>query len=67
MKLTPKPSADLSDVTLADEEYNSIPTDDANRAIIGNTHTIYIYTWTYMDRRVVHITFNYYNCSFSPL
>ena len=27
---------DLSDVTLADEETNSIPTDNANRAIPGN-------------------------------
>ena len=28
--------ADLADVTLADEDNNSIPTDDANRTIIGN-------------------------------
>ena len=28
--------ADLNDVTLADEDNNSIPTDDVNRAIIGN-------------------------------
>ena len=28
--------ADLTDVTLADEDSNSIPTDDVNRAILGN-------------------------------
>ena len=28
--------ADLTDVTLADEDSNSIPTDDVNRAIRGN-------------------------------
>ena len=28
--------ADLIDVTLADEDSNSIPTDDVNRAILGN-------------------------------
>ena len=27
--------ADLTDVTLADEDNNSIPTDGANRAILG--------------------------------
>ena len=27
---------DLTDVTLADEDSNSIPTDDVNRAILGN-------------------------------
>ena len=28
--------ADLTDVTLADEDSNSKPTDDVNRAILGN-------------------------------
>ena len=28
--------ADLTDVTLADEDTNSIPTDDVNRAFLGN-------------------------------
>ena len=28
--------ADLTDVTLADEDSNSIPTDGVNRAILGN-------------------------------
>ena len=28
--------ADLTDVTLADEDSNSIPTDDVNRAFPGN-------------------------------
>ena len=32
----PTPFVDLTDVTLADENNNSIPTDDVNRAIIGN-------------------------------
>ena len=32
----PRPCADLTDVTLADEDSNSIPTDDVNRAILGN-------------------------------
>ena len=27
---------DLTDVTLADEDSNSIPTDDVNRAFLGN-------------------------------
>ena len=34
--LTATLSADLTHVTLADEDNNSIPTDDVNRAIIGN-------------------------------
>ena len=34
---------------------------------LGAQYTYHIYIWTYMDRRAVHITFNYYNCSFSPL
>ena len=33
---TTTPSADLTDVTLADEDSNSIPTDDVNKAILGN-------------------------------
>ena len=28
--------ADLTDVTLADKDSNSIPTDDVNRAFLGN-------------------------------
>ena len=32
----PTPFADLTDVTLADEDTNSILTDNANRAIQGN-------------------------------
>ena len=31
-----RPFADLTDVTLADEDSNSIPTDDANKAVLGN-------------------------------
>ena len=31
-----KTSADLTDVTLADDDSNSIPTDDVNKAIPGN-------------------------------
>ena len=34
--LTPRPFADLTDVTLADEDSNSTPADDVNRAILGN-------------------------------
>ena len=34
--LCPRLFADLIDVTLADEDSNSIPTDDVNRAILGN-------------------------------
>ena len=33
---TDTPFADLTDVTLADEDSNSIPTDDVNRAFLGN-------------------------------
>ena len=36
MYLTTRPYADLTDVTLADEDSNSIPTDDVNWAILGN-------------------------------
>ena len=36
MSVTPRGFADLTDVTLADEDSNSIPTDDVNRAIPGN-------------------------------
>ena len=36
MSVTGKPCADLTVVTLADEDNNSLPTDDANRAILGN-------------------------------
>ena len=36
MSLTPRRFADLTDVTLADEDSNSIPTDDVNRAFLGN-------------------------------
>ena len=36
MSLTARGFADLTDVTLADEDSNSIPTDDVNRAIPGN-------------------------------
>ena len=35
-KVSHTPFADLTDVTLADEDNNSIPTDDVNRAVIGN-------------------------------
>ena len=36
---SPRLFADLTDVTLADEDSNSIPTDDVNRAILGNVPT----------------------------
>ena len=36
LSVRPTPFADLTDVTLADENNNSIRTDDVNRAIIGN-------------------------------
>ena len=36
LSLTTTPFADLTDVTLADEDANSILTDIANRAIQGN-------------------------------
>ena len=34
--LQPRPFADLTDVTLADEDSNSTPADYVNRAILGN-------------------------------
>ena len=34
--LTPTPCADLTEVTLADEDSNSTPADDVDRAILGN-------------------------------
>ena len=36
MSLTERLFADLTDVTRADEDINSIPSDDVNRAILGN-------------------------------
>ena len=36
LSLTLRPFADLTDVTLADKDTNSILTDNANRAIQGN-------------------------------
>ena len=36
ISLTEGLCADLTDVTLADEYSNSIPTDDVNRAFLGN-------------------------------
>ena len=36
LQLSPTPFADLTDVTLVDEDTKSILTDDANRAIQGN-------------------------------
>ena len=36
LSLHPRPFADLTGVTLADEDSNSIPTDDANKAVLGN-------------------------------
>ena len=35
-RLHPRPCADLTDVTLADEDSNSTPADYVNRAILGN-------------------------------
>ena len=40
LKLTPRPFADITDVTLADEDTNSILTDNANRAFQGNVATL---------------------------
>ena len=34
--VSPRLCADLTDVTLADEDSNSTPADDVNRAILGN-------------------------------
>ena len=34
--LTTRLCADLTDVTLADDDRNSIPTDNVNKAILGN-------------------------------
>ena len=36
MSLTNRLFADLTDATLADDDSNSIPTDDVNKAILGN-------------------------------
>ena len=36
VSVTPRLFADLTDVTLADEDSNSTPADDVNRAILGN-------------------------------
>ena len=36
MSLHPRAFADLTDVTLADEDSNSTPADYVNRAILGN-------------------------------
>ena len=34
--MSTRPCVDLTDVTLADEDNNSIQTNDVNRAILGN-------------------------------
>ena len=39
MSVTETPCVDLTDVTLADEDTNSILTDNVNRAIQGNVAT----------------------------
>ena len=36
MSVTERLCADLTDATLADDDSNSIPTDDVNKAILGN-------------------------------
>ena len=36
LDVSPTPCADLTDVTLADEDRNSTPADDVNLAILGN-------------------------------
>ena len=36
MSVRHTPFADLTDVTLADEDSNSIPTDDDNKVVLGN-------------------------------
>ena len=36
MSITERPFADLTDVTLAYKDSNSIPTDDVNGVILGN-------------------------------
>ena len=36
ISLHPRVCSDLTDVTLADEDSNSTPADDVNRAILGN-------------------------------
>ena len=36
MSVSTRLCADLTDVTLGDEDSNSMPTDDVNRAILGN-------------------------------
>ena len=36
MSVTQRALADFTDVTLADDDSNSIPTDDVNKAILGN-------------------------------
>ena len=36
MSVTDRLCADLTDATLADDDSNSIPTDDVNKAILGN-------------------------------
>ena len=36
MSVTPIPFADVADVALADEDSNSIPTDDVKKTILGN-------------------------------
>ena len=49
--LTHRPCADLTDVTLADEDTNSILTDDANRAIQGNVRKSYLVRKSYPVRK----------------
>ena len=38
--VSPRLCADLTDVTLADEDSNSTPADNVNRAILGNVASV---------------------------
>ena len=50
-KQTPRRFVDLTDVTLADEDTNSILTDNANRAIQGNVRKSYLVRKSYPVRK----------------
>ena len=57
--LTETPCADLTDVTLADEDTKSILTDNVNRAIQGNVRKSYLVRKSYIVRKSFLVRKNY--------
>ena len=57
--LSPRGFADLTDVTLADDDTNSILTDNANRAIQGNVRKSYLVRKSFLLRKSYRVRKSY--------